>query len=830
MERSGPDPDPAVEALRSPPSRDGEAARGSRGGDENGRGRGPRRSGQRGDPEERVNRLLRGLQERWWRLLDRPLLWLVVFLLVGAWGLTPGGFFLRPEIEADSIAPRDVVAPEELLLLDEEATREKQRRAEQEVLPVYDLDRSVAAERDAALERLFATGRRLVGTDPSAFVSADSRRRLAEALERASDLEVSPGQARVLATWAFAPDLEDRIGSIAGQVARRGVVAAKGALLENRMRGVTLRDLESGAEREHFDLFDHLGYPDELRDFLEAELRDWPGLAADERAALVDLLVANLEPNLHPNRAQTLERQAAAAAATPPAFNRISKGEVIVRHGDRVDAATAQLVAEMTGRRGWNQRLLPLTGVLALLAMAAGALWLGLQREHEWVVARSRLFADSLLLLTLAILAARFGFLTAGALGAAFDVTPFNSMASYVYAIPFASLALVAALLLGRNPAVVLSLVFAVLVSRLGTGDGWAVVLYSLAGSLAAVYALERYRVEQRLVLTRVGVLVGLVNVLTVVVLLALTGQVDRSAMQALFDVALAFAGGLVVGAAAAFAVPVLESLLSITTHIKLVELANTNLPLLRRLAFEAPGTFQHSLMVANLAKEACEAVGADAPLAYTGALYHDVGKVFRPEYFVENQRGGLNRHDRLTPSMSALILINHVKDGVDLAKKHNLPQPIIDAIEQHHGSRLIKYFYNRALERADPDTEEVSEEKYRYPGPKPHSKVMGILMLADGVEAASRTLIEPTPLKVRTLIRTIVDDCLRDRQLDRTDLTLADLRQVQESFLRVLTTIYHQRIDYPGFDFNAEPGRGPGKVQKLRPAGGIAGVRGGAG
>jgi hypothetical protein len=332
--------------------------------------------------------------------------------------------------------------------------------------------------------------------------------------------------------------------------------------------------------------------------------------------------------------------------------------------------------------------------------------------------------------------------------------------------------------------------------------------------------------VQQRLVLTRVGVLVGLVNVLTVVVLMALSGGLDRGAVQLLFDLLLAFAGGLVVGAAAAFLVPVFEAMLSITTHIKLVELANTNLPLLRRLAFEAPGTFQHSLMVANLAKEACEAVGADATLAYTGALYHDVGKVFRAEYFVENQRGGHNRHDRLAPSMSALILINHIKDGVDLAKKHGLPAPIVDAIEQHHGSRLIKYFYNRALERADPDTEEVREEKYRYPGPKPQSKVMGILMLADGVEAASRTLIEPTPLKVRTLIRTIVDDCLRDGQLDQTDLTLADLRRVQESFLRVLTTIYHQRIDYPGFDFNAEPGRAAGgraetgKVQRLGAAG----------
>ncbi|HEX2163653.1 MAG TPA: HDIG domain-containing protein [Thermoanaerobaculia bacterium] len=805
------------------PAAPGRPARGPRPAEERPRGNGeaarppaPRRS-QRGDPEERAERLLRSLQERWWGLLDRPLLWLGVFLVLGAWGLTPGGFFFRPEIPADSIAPRDVLAPADLLVLDQEATREKQRRAQQEVLPVYDLDLSVIAEREAELERAFAGGRRLVGADPGAFRGDARRRALAERLARDSGLEITPEQAGVLATWAFAPDLEDRLKSLARQVARRGVVAAKGALLEHRMRGITLREVASGQERAHFDLYDHLGYPDELREFLEAEMRDWPGLTADERSALIDLSLANLQPNLHPNRAETLARREAAARAVAPAFNRISKGEVIVRHGDRVDAGTAQLLAEITGRRRWRERLLPLAGVLALLGMAAGALWLGLQRERSGAGGRQRLFAESLLLLVLAILGAKFGFLTARALGGAFDVAPFSSVDSYVYAIPFASLALVAALLLGRNPAVVLSLLLSLLAGRLAPGAGWQVAVFSLAGSLAAVYALERYRVEQRMVLTRVGLLVGVVNVGTVLVLLALGNDFGTSPVQVLFDLTLAFAGGLVVGAAAAFMVPVLESVLAITTHIKLVELANTNLPLLRRLAFEAPGTFQHSLMVANLAKEACEAVGADATLAYTGALYHDVGKVFRAEYFVENQRGGQNRHDRLAPSMSALILINHIKDGVDLARKHHLPQPIVDAIEQHHGTRLIKYFYNRALERADPDTEEVSEEKYRYPGPKPQSKVMGVLMLADGVEAASRTLIEPTPLKVRTLIRTIVDDCLRDGQLDQTDLTLADLRRVQEAFLRVLTTIYHQRIDYPGFDFNAAPGRpAGGKVERL--------------
>ncbi len=754
-------------------------------------------------------RAIRGLRRGWDRVLELPLLALVLLVVGGAWGLTPGGFFLRPEVTADSIALRDYVAPAETMVLDREATTEKQRRARDEVLPVYDLDGAVAAERDTALERLFATGRRLVGSTPERVrASARDRQQLADQLATASGLKVTPEEAGVLADWAFASDLEDRVRSVVRQTLRRGVVAAKDSLLENRMRGITLRELGSGRERKHFDLFDHLGYPDELREFLENEVRDWPGLSADERRAVVDLLVANIPPNLHSNRSETLARREAAAAATAPAFNRISKGEVIVRKGDRVDAATAQLIAEVSGRQRWSRRAVPLLGVVSLLLLAGGALWLGLRRERVAEHGPRRRYSEAALLLLAAILASKFGFLTASALAGAFEAAPLNSMGSYVFAIPFAAFALVAGLLLGRGPALLLSLLLSVLVSRLAHGEAATVIVYSLASSLAAIYGLERYRIEQRLVLTRVGLLVGLVNVLLVLTVTALGGDLEAGPAQLAFDAVCGFAGGLLVAAVAAFAVPVLESLLSITTDIKLVELANTNLPLLRRLAFEAPGTFQHSLMVANLAKEGCEAIRADATLAYTGGLYHDIGKVFRPEYFIENQRPGHNRHDRLTPSMSALILINHIKEGVELARQHHLPQPVVDAIEQHHGTRLIKYFYNRALERADPATGEVREEEYRYPGPMPQNKVMGVLMLADGVEAASRTLVEPTALKIRTLIRTILDDCLRDGQLDHTDLTLSDLRRVSEAFLRVLGTIYHHRIDYPGFDFNAQPER----------------------
>jgi len=757
----------------------------------------------------RVRKRRRG-RDAWDRAVEMPFLWLGLFLIVGTWCLMPGAFLFSRRAEPGTIADHDYMASRDLLLNDEEATRAKQQRAREAVLPVYDLDPGATAERDAQIAELFGRGRSLVGrvADRAGGEGEAAVRELTADPLTPEGVRLNQEQARLLVRKGFSPELEDRVRGALAQALRRGVVANKDLLLENRMRGVTLRNLANGTERVHFDLFENLGYPDEARDFFESEVRGWSGYGSEDRLTLVNLLLDNLTPNLLLNRSETLVRQAAAASGVGQVFNQIRKGQVIVRKGDLVDAGDARIIAQMRGQRQLRRQLPPLAATFALLSLVAGVVWLGGQRERVADHSRGRLFSESLLLLLLSLLGAKFCFLVANALSGAFEAAPLISFRSWAYASPFGAVALVAALLLGRNAALVLSVLFSVLASRLVVdGDGLWIVFYSLAGCLSAIYTLERSQFRHRLVMVRVGLVVGAVNLILVFVLTAFE-PVERGLMQVSFDLVCAVASGLLVTAAASFALPILEWMLGLTTDIKLVELSNTNLPLLRRLAFEAPGTFQHSLMVANLAKEGCESIGADPVLAYAAGLYHDVGKTLRPDYFIENQRPGHNRHDKLLPSMSALILINHVKDGVELAREHNLPQVIVDAVQQHHGTRLIKYFYNRALEQRDPDAGEVVEEKYRYPGPMPQNKVMGVLMLADAVEAASRTLIEPTPVKIRGLIRTILDDCLQDGQLDQTDLTLSDLRTVTESFLRVLANIFHQRIDYPGFDFNAGPKR----------------------
>jgi putative nucleotidyltransferase with HDIG domain len=750
-------------------------------------------------------------RDLWDRAGEMPLLWLGAFLLLGTWCLVPGAFLFSRRAEPGAIADHDYVASRDLLLNDDEAMRQKQLEARSGVLQVYDFDPGAIQEHDLQMAQLFDRGRRLLASGGGKSAGAAAREAAVSDLTSnpaPNGVKLTPAQAELLAGRGFSADLEDRMRGALSQGLRRGVVANKDLLLENRMRGILLRNLGNGAERQHLDLFDYIGYPAEARDFFETEVRGWRGYTGEERRLLADLLFENVAPNLLLNRSETLLRQDAAAAGVGQVFNQIRKGQVIVRKGDPIRPAEARILALMRGQQQFRRQLPPLAATLALLALVAVVVWFAERTDRVANHSRGRIFSESLLLLLASLLGAKFCFLVANALSGAFDFAPLNSAHSYEYAIPFASVALLAVLLLGRNAGLMLSVLFSVLASRLAVdGGGLWVVFYGLAGSLGVVYTLDCYRFRHRLVMTRVGLMVGGINLMMVLVLTAFD-PLSRGMVQMSFDLVCALAGGLLVTAVASFALPILEWALGITTDIKLVELSNTNLPLLRRLAFEAPGTFQHSLMVANLAKEGCEAIGADPVLAYAAGLYHDVGKVLRPDYFIENQRPGHNRHDKLLPSMSALILVNHVKDGVELAREHNLPQAIEDGILQHHGTRLIKYFYTKAQEQKDPDATDVTEESYRYPGPAPQTKVMGVLMLADTVEAASRTLVEPSTVKIRGLIRTIFDDCLQDGQLDATDLTLSDLRNVGESFNRVLSNIFHQRIDYPGFDFNSGPKR----------------------
>ncbi len=777
-----------------------------------------RRTGRRREARKRLRRsMFRRHGERltvaglWHWLLELDVVWVVFMVLAGAWIMAPAGFFFGPDLSEGDIANRDYHATRDVLILDEATSEELKQRARTEVRPLYDFDAALAEEVEGRIGRLFEIER---GFDevaellPEEDVASERLLRLREG----SDLRVDEGHADLLAARIGEQDegaeLEERLVRLVGFLLRGGIVENKETLLQNRLEGVTERNMQTGEESVQFDLFGYRGYPVEVQSYLEAEVGRWGGWSRADRNTVVDFLMVNLTPNIYLNLNETQERRNAAAEAVGSVFNQIRAGQVIVRKGAVVDQEAISLLREMTGSEGTLTLLRsPLASAL-LLGLAVAFLWIAFRRKRL-VTVEARAFGSVVLLLILGLLATRFGFVVADALAASFEIEALSSARSYGFTIPFAAVALLVSVLYGRGAGLLAGLVFSVLVGRLGwseattsqLGLAGGTMLYALTGSLAAVFALDQ--LKQRSAVIRAGLLVGLVNMASVTVLTLLDENGATIAGWG-FELLCALLGGLLVAAAVGFAIPVFEAALFLTTDMKLMELSDTNQPLLQRVAFEAPGTFQHSLMVANLAKAGCEAVGGNPTLAYVGGLYHDIGKVLRPQYFVENQREGDNPHDKLAPSMSALILIDHVKEGVRLAREEGLPQPIVDAIEQHHGTRTLSYFLDRAKKRAEPG-QTINEHQYRYMGPMPQNKTMGVLMVADTVEAASRTLKDFSEESIQALVTRLLDDIVEDGQLDQTDLTLSDLRRLSYTVQNVLKTIHHHRVEYPGFDFKAE-------------------------
>ncbi len=256
-------------------------------------------------------------------------------------------------------------------------------------------------------------------------------------------------------------------------------------------------------------------------------------------------------------------------------------------------------------------------------------------------------------------------------------------------------------------------------------------------------------------------------------------------------------ANGLLCGIITLGILPLFEYLLRTVTNISLLELADSNHPILQRMILEAPGTYHHSLIVGNLSDAACSAVGANGLLARIGAYYHDIGKLQKPEYFIENQDVRKNAHDTLSPTMSKLIIMNHIKEGLELAKKYNLSPILWDFIQQHHGNSLVYYFYRRALEGKEED-QEITEEGFRYPGPKPNTPETAIVLLADSVEAATRSLADPTPDKIAEMVHKVINNKFIDGQLDECELTLKDIEKISGIFTKILSSIYHSRVNYP--------------------------------
>jgi len=520
---------------------------------------------------------------------------------------------------------------------------------------------------------------------------------------------------------------------------------------------------------------------------------------ADVRPALLARLRDNPSPTFMYDAAATSQRQELAAGTVPDEIVRHLRGEVLYRRGDRVTVDQVELAQaeRLSFARDaapaviWSQRA-GAFGLALLLTLLLGS--------YTWLY-YTQLLRKPARLLGLAAFVAFVLAITIALTAAA------PHLAVPIVLAPALLLAIVVGVAYDRRFAVGLVSLYALLACyALRLEIGYAALLVAAAG--VNIWQLREVRDRNRLV--RAGAITGLVAASAAFALaLAYRPFVSGWAQAALVDVFGSLAAGLGVGIFTLGILSSIERIFNVTTGLTLVELRDPRHPLLHELQRLAPGTWSHSLQVANIAEAAAESIGADGLLTYVGALYHDVGKMNKAAYFVENQVDGFNRHEKLSPAMSLLIIVGHVKDGLELAREFRLPRPLHHFIEAHHGTTLVEYFYNAARERAEagaPGYDFVGESEYRYPGPLPRTREAAILMLADACESTSRTLDEPTPSRLEQLVRTLGERRLLDGQFDDCELTLRELRQIEDSILKSLCAIHHARIAYPGDEEDAAP------------------------
>lgn len=460
--------------------------------------------------------------------------------------------------------------------------------------------------------------------------------------------------------------------------------------------------------------------------------------------------------------------------------------------------------------------IVPILGICLLVGFLLGSLCLYIWTLQPKSIRqpKSLFLLASVILLTVAI--TRYFLFFIPSVNQTLPNVPLSALE---YTIPVALGALLLAVLFNSRLAFAGALAISILTSLLTSAD-FRFFVYSFVGSLAAIYALVGQK--DRATLLKAGATVGLANLYSILAWSLLSGSTESLTLQLLCGLI----NGLFVAILSLGLLPLFEYLFEVATDLRLVELCNLNHPLLKAMILKTPGTYHHSVVVGTLAEGAAEAIGANALLCRVGAYYHDIGKMTKPSYFVENQPNAMDRHGKLRPSLSSLVIVSHVKAGVELGRAYGLPPAVVDMIPQHHGTRLVTFFYDKAKRVQDPDLGEVVEEKFRYPGPKPQTKEAAILMLADAVEASSRTLTERTPGRFQALVAKIINAIFTDGQLHECDLTFRELRLIEESFVRTLSGVYHHRVDYPGFDFeeptarregNDAPGQKPPKEDQNR-------------
>lgn len=721
--------------------------------------------------------VIASLDRRYQRQLLMFLLALTLtFIIIPKGGFTPGYH------SVGDIAARDIKAPRELLIPDEALTEKKRLEAEAAVGAFYDYDSEVGVAHVNRLNQFLE-----ISIEPKLATESDGQAKV--------EMDTLLGITLTDAEWAAVQKLaEDDEATLALRSALMSVLSQKivndlDLFKSDLERGVILHDLATDESYQLKDISTVISL-DKARKLFSQQLKESQTLTGKELKSIITLVDRTLRPNLFFSQSGTASQKKAARDSVTEVLYQVKQGEMIVREGERI---TDNQILKLQAMRKIGSDSKNIQIALGLLLCTLILLYVS-HRFASRNIRKYQLNNRDLLFLSLTFVGLfvliKLAIFVSSALESAF---PYVESSSYYYAVPFAVGAMLVRIVLNSEVTVFFSFLAALLVGIL-FGNNLLLTFYTFVGSLTAAHWVRHCK--ERATLYRASFRLSVVNVLAVVSIHFLVGH--GFDLQLLYKAGFGLLNGFICAVIVIGTIPLIEHLFKYTTDIKLLELANMHSPILRELMIQAPGTYHHSMVVGNLVEAAAEEIGVNPLLCRVAAYYHDIGKTRKPLYFIENVGSGENRHDKLAPSMSALILIAHLKDGVEIAREQKLGEPIIDILRQHHGTALMKFFYDKAKNQVNSDVQQVSERDYRYPGPKPQTREAALIMLADAVEAASRTLSDPTPARIRGMVQKIINNIFIDGQLDECELTLKDMHMIAKSFELILGGIFHHRVDYP--------------------------------
>jgi cyclic-di-AMP phosphodiesterase PgpH len=742
-----------------------------------------------------------GVEDRWRALVLLAVSALCALLIVD--------YARAPEdaLIVGDIAPRTVKAPFTFTYADHAAHERQRDEARQASLPVYLHRADLVDERIAQIAQAFDAGReslvRLGGnTGPDGphppQLTEELRLHVVEAFLEPLRVQLPESDVVALMDSGFSPKAEQLARELTDGVMRdQLIVGAKDQLPPDR-RPLRIIHLAGGEQREETMSADgDIRTPEEARQRIGLSRLESNVPSGPEANAAASLARALVTPNLQHEALESAKRSEAAANSVPLPMRTVKRGQILLRTGEVVTQSDLDVYRALQEHRGETDLAMELLAITLFLALLFASLY---HFASTWLAGFTTRVRDVASVGALLVLTAMFARGVAASSEGVAQVVGWEAEPRSVwFLVPLAGAAMLVRLLLGVQWTVVFT-VAASIVCGLVMEQQALLVAYFVISGVAAASAVEHTR--ERIAVVRAGAVVGVVNAVAVLLihlvqLYVVEGELSlATTIRPFWSMIFAFAGGITSAFLVLGLVPVFESV-GFVTDYRLMELANLNHPLLRQLMLRAPGSYHHSVIVGTLAEAGCQAIGANALLAKVAAYFHDIGKARQPQYFVENQQNGINKHATLDPYTSAHIIIAHVTDGGRMAKEHALPQPIVDNIYMHHGTGILQYFYAAAASQAaDPDA--IDPDAFRYPGPKPNTREAGVIMLADKVEAATRTLKVPDEHNIRSMISRIVNSVVADGQFTECPLTFEEIHTIAETFATVLVGIYHQRVEYP--------------------------------